>query len=75
MSAVLETNIHHDKKYFAHAKSVNALFEPTAVVFCSASGQASWFDLVREGEVLGELRRLMFKMRNECFNFVKTNIW
>ena len=57
MSAVLETNIHHDKKYFAHAKSVNALFEPTAVVFCSASGEASWFDLVREGEVLGPLRR------------------
>ena len=38
-------------------KSVNALFELTAVVFCSASGEASWFDLVREGEVLGQLRR------------------
>ena len=63
------------KDIFLEMKSVNALFDLTAVVFCGASGEASWFYLVREGEILGELRRLMFKMRNECFNFVKTNIW
>ena len=54
------------KDIFLEMKSFNALFELTAVVFCSASGEASWFDLVREGEVLGELRGLMFRMCNEC---------
>ena len=54
------------KDIFLEMKSVKALFELTAVVFCSTSGEASWFDLVREGEILGELRGLMFRMCNEC---------
>ena len=48
------------KDIFLEMKSVNAVFELTAVVFCGASGQARWFDLVREGEVLGQLRRLIY---------------
>ena len=54
------------KDIFLEMKSFNALFELTTVVFCSANGEARRFDLVREGEVLGELRRWMFRMCNEC---------